>query len=132
MKPWGLRISLVAALIITLMTALAVYSQDDVVTVEDDAIIERMRPIAPFEHELHNELAEIDECGVCHHVYDEDGQLIEDETSEDMQCSECHLTDDDDKMDLVMHYHNRCKNCHLERNAGPIMCAECHVKKNTE
>ncbi len=104
-------------------------SQDDVTAVQDSAFKERMRPRAVFFHEDHNEKAEIEECSVCHHVY-EDGELLEDETSEDMECSECHLKDDDKAaLSLVKVYHQQCRGCHLEQKKGPITCSECHVKE---
>jgi hypothetical protein len=103
------------------------YSQDDVTRVEDSAFKEkRMRPAVPFPHDEHNEQAEIEDCNVCHHVYEE-GKLVEDESSEDSECSECHISEEDSyPISLVQAYHNRCKGCHLERKAGPVMCAECH------
>ncbi|MDM8543800.1 cytochrome c3 family protein [Desulfococcaceae bacterium HSG9] len=130
MKQHSLKISLIITLIMMLMAAYSAHSQEeDVKTVEDDAFTEQMRPIVPFLHDEHNEIAEIAECGVCHHVYDDNGLLSEDETSEESQCSECHLpAKSKDKTELIKYYHNQCKNCHLQRNAGPIMCAECHVK----
>lgn len=107
----------------------SVFSQDDVTAVQDSAFKERMRPRVTFYHEAHNEQAEIEECSVCHHVY-EDGKMIEDETSEDMECSECHLNDDNKAVfSLVKVYHQQCRQCHLEQKKGPIMCSECHLKE---
>jgi hypothetical protein len=34
-------------------------------------------------------MALIEDCNECHHVY-EDGEKLEDESSEDSSCSECH------------------------------------------
>ena len=130
MKQWSLKLSLVITLVVMFMAAYSAHSQEDVITVEDDAFTERMRPIVSFLHDEHNENAEIAECGVCHHVYDDKGQLLEDETSEESQCSECHLSKKSkDKTELIKYYHNQCKKCHQQRNAGPVMCAECHLKK---
>ena len=130
MKQQALKISLIITLVVMLFAAYSAHSQEDVKTVEDDAFTERMRPIVSFLHDEHNENAEIVECGVCHHVYDDNGQLLEDETSEESQCSECHLSKKSkDKTELIKYYHNQCKKCHQQRNAGPVMCAECHVKK---
>ena len=104
------------------------YSQDDVTRVEDSVFKERMRPAVPFPHDEHNEQAEIEDCNVCHHKF-EDGKLVEDESSEDSECSECHVSKEDSyPISLVQAYHNRCKGCHLERKAGPVMCAECHPR----
>ena len=103
-------------------------AQDDVTRVEDSAFKERMRPAVPFPHDEHNEQAEIEDCHVCHHKF-EDGKLVEDESSEDSECSECHISKEDSyPISLVQAYHSRYKGCHLERKAGPGMCAECHPK----
>jgi len=109
-------------------TALSVGSQEDITTVNDSAFDRRMRPPVPFVHDEHNEIAGIEDCAVCHHVY-EDGKRVEGESSEGSECSECHAPNPGGfPMDLVKAYHLRCKGCHQERKAGPVMCAECHPK----
>ena len=106
--------------------SLPALSQDDVETVRDPAFARHRRPPAVFLHDEHNEKAGIEDCAICHHVY-ENGVKLEDETSEDQKCSECHLpTDARDTMPLVGTYHNRCQNCHIEQKKGPVMCGECH------
>ena len=57
--------------------------------IEDDGFQKRQRPPAVFKHDDHNETAEIEACNECHHIY-EDGEKLEDESSEDQLCSECH------------------------------------------
>ena len=105
------------------------YSQDEMTTVDDSAIQERMRPEVPFAHDEHNEAAGIESCNVCHHVY-ENGKRVEDESSEGLECSECHGPEDEKyPMDLVKAFHLRCQGCHLENKAGPILCGECHPRK---
>ena len=117
---------LVGVFVLAVMTA---YSQDDIEVVDDSGFISNMRPLPTFIHEEHNENADIWECNVCHHVYDEDGNLIEDESSEDYECSECHGAEGDEyPMDLVRRYHLNCKGCHLDQAAGPITCGECHAR----
>jgi glycyl-tRNA synthetase (class II) len=101
-------------------------AQEDITEVDDSGFETRIRPPAVFNHEEHNEAAELD-CTVCHHVY-EDGELLEDETSEDSECSECHGDGSSRNLDLVAKYHTRCKGCHEEEGAGPVVCSECHVK----
>ena len=102
-------------------------AQEDITAVDDSGFVKRIRPDAVFNHEEHNEAAELD-CAVCHHVY-EDGELLEDETSEDSECSECHGDSDDPRnLDLVVKYHKRCKGCHEEEGSGPVVCSECHVR----
>ena len=104
------------------------YTQEDITTVSDDAFVDKMRPSVPFLHDEHNEAAEIEECNTCHHVYEE-GKKVDDESSEDRVCSECHLTDTDKStMPLVRAYHLRCKGCHQQKKAGPVQCGECHRK----
>lgn len=113
-------------------SALAVmtgFSQEDVVAVQDGAFERHTRPPVRFVHDEHNENAEIEECQRCHHLY-EDGQLVEDESSEGMACSECHTPPaGGNPVELIRVYHLQCKGCHLDRRTGPIMCAECHRRE---
>ena len=105
--------------------SLPALSQDDVETVSDSAFSKHRRPPAVFFHDEHNEKAELeDDCSACHHVW-EDGVKLEDETSEDFECSECHLEGGDTNA-LAGRYHIQCKGCHLEQRKGPVMCGECH------
>ena len=120
-----------AILVLVLFSVLliaAAQSQEDMEFV-DNAIFENpQRTPAVFNHDSHNETAEIEDCSGCHHLY-EDGQLMEDESSEDQQCSECHgFSDEGSKPGLTKAFHLNCKGCHLEQGAGPILCGECHVK----
>ncbi|MFZ7124574.1 MAG: acidic tetraheme cytochrome c3 TmcA [Desulfobacterales bacterium] len=105
------------------------YAQEDMEFVDDTAFMETMRPSAAFRHDEHNDIAGIDDCGVCHHLYDEDGTLLEGETSEDMECGECHAAGDDYPMDLVRAFHLNCRGCHEEQKAGPVVCGECHRRQ---
>lgn len=111
------------------LTAFTAFSQDDIEVVDDSGFTSSMRPLPKFLHEEHNDMAGIEECNECHHVYDEEGHLIEDESSEDMECSECHGSAGGEyPMELVRHYHLNCKGCHQAREAGPVTCGECHIK----
>ena len=65
------------------------FSQEDMEVVDNEGFTKKQRPPAVFRHDEHNEMAEIDECSECHHIY-ENGQKLEDESSEDQSCSECH------------------------------------------
>ena len=71
-----MKIRILTAILFTalLIFGITAFSQDDVTHVEDSAFTERMRPPVPFNHDEHNETAEIEECSVCHHKY-EDGKL---------------------------------------------------------
>ena len=125
-----MKICVLMAILFTavLVFGITAFSQEDMEFVDDSAFTTHMRPPVPFKHDEHNETAEIDDCAVCHHLY-EDGKLVEDESSEDMECSECHLSDEDSfPISLVRAYHINCKSCHMEKKAGPVMCAECHPR----
>lgn len=102
--------------------------QEDMVSVDRTVFENPQRAASVFNHEAHNENAEIEDCAVCHHVYEE-GELVEDESSEDQMCSDCHgLEAVGGQPGLRRAFHLNCKGCHLERKSGPIMCGECHIK----
>ena len=104
------------------------YTQEDIKAVNDPAFEKKLRPVVPFLHDEHNENAAIEECNVCHHLFEE-GKKVEDESSEDRSCSECHTPENvENPVSLVKVFHARCKGCHLEKKAGPIQCGECHKK----
>jgi len=118
---------LVVSSFITLVSA---FSQEDMVAIDESVFENPQRPPAVFKHDEHNEMAGIEACSECHHVFDDDGKLVEDESSEDQSCSECHdLQDSDGKPALMKAFHVNCKGCHLEKKKGPIMCGQCHVRK---
>jgi hypothetical protein len=104
------------------------WSQEDMTVVDNTAFDNPQRTPSVFVHDEHNETAGIDDCAACHHVY-EDGQLVEDESSEDQSCSECHsLEGADGQPSLIKAFHTNCKGCHQEQEKGPILCGECHKK----
>ncbi|MBF0469682.1 MAG: cytochrome c3 family protein [Desulfamplus sp.] len=89
------------------------------------------RPFVCFQHDIHNETAGIENCWECHHLYDEHDKLVQDESSEGQPCSECHAdTKDSNNPDigLAAQYHKLCRDCHLSREKGPVVCGECHRK----
>jgi hypothetical protein len=109
--------------------SVAAYAQEDMSVIDNHVFGNSKRPPAVFEHDQHNELSAIEECNVCHHLY-EDGKLIEDESSEDQGCTDCHeMQDDGRKPGLMMAFHTNCKNCHREKKKGPLMCGQCHVRR---
>lgn len=116
----GIAVALLA------LTAISGFSQGDISFVRDSAFGVRIRPAVPFAHDAHNEAAEIDDCTVCHHVV-VDGVKSEFDSSEDKECSECHMAGTEDRMDLIRIYHLNCKGCHEDRKAGPVTCGECHA-----
>ena len=118
-----------AALIISSLIFVSAHSQEDEMLIVDNKVFENpQRPPAVFKHDEHNENAAIEECNICHHIY-KDGKLLEDESSEDQLCSECHnLTASGNQPALRKAFHINCKGCHKENGDGPIMCGECHKK----
>ena len=129
MKKRALMLLTGMAVLASMLALRYTFSQEDIVSLEDSAFEDRKRPGAVFVHEDHNEKAKIEECNVCHHVF-EDGKKVEDESSEDMSCSECHKVKSDGNTKALMRaYHDLCKSCHQENKSGPIMCGECHVRK---
>ena len=114
----------------SLLVVASAFSQEDMVSIDDSVFDSPQRPPAVFKHEAHNEAAGIEECQECHHIYDDDGKLVEDESSEDQGCWECHeLRHSNGKPGLMKAFHENCKGCHLKEKKGPIMCGQCHVRK---
>ncbi len=113
----------------SLVVMIRAHSQEDMVFVDTDAFDNPRRPPAVFRHDAHNELAKIEECNACHHVYDENGRLVEDESSEDKRCSDCHeLGASGRRPALMKAFHTNCKGCHKAQKDGPTMCGQCHVR----
>jgi len=107
---------------------LPAFSQEDMEVIDSGGFSKQQRPVAVFRHDEHNELAEIEECNECHHVY-ENGNKLEDESSEDQSCFECHDENGSGKIPgLRKAFHINCKVCHLANKKGPIMCGQCHVR----
>ena len=53
-------------------------------------------------------------------VYNENGKLVEDESSEDQRCADCHeLVRSGKKPALMKAFHANCKGCHKEKKKGP-------------
>ena len=104
------------------------FSQEDMEVVDNEGFSKKQRPPVIFRHDEHNEIAQIEDCSECHHVY-ENGEKLEDESSEDQSCAECHdEKGDGDTPGLKKAFHSNCKGCHLEQKKGPIMCGKCHVR----
>ncbi len=123
----GIRIGCIIGVWVLVLAVAHSFSQEEMRFVDNSVFEKPVRAPAIFEHDFHNETAGLEDCTVCHHLYDEDGKLVEDESSEDQSCSECHSTDGSDSTpSLRRAYHLNCKGCHLKAEAGPIMCAQCH------
>lgn len=119
---------LFAAAMISAFLLASAYSQEDMTVVDNSVFDNPQRTSSLFKHDEHNEVAGIEDCNECHHIY-EDGKKLEDESSEDQGCSECHgMEASDNKPPLMKAFHTNCKGCHQKLDKGPIMCGECHVK----
>ena len=122
----GIFLLIVPLLVCILM--LPAFSQEDMEVVDNDGFSKKERPPVVFRHDEHNEIAQVEDCSECHHVY-ENGEKLEDESSEDQSCSECHAEKSvENKPGLKKAFHSNCKGCHLEQKKGPIMCGKCHVR----
>ena len=116
--------------IVLIFTAVVAFSNTEEKERLDSSVFEKAhRPGAVFVHDDHNETAQIDDCAVCHHVYD-GKNLVGGESSEDSPCSDCHglKATKDNAIPLEVAYHKRCKTCHVQENKGPLLCGECHIK----
>lgn len=92
------------------------------------------RPAVVFPHELHTESYD---CLECHHNYDETGENVLDESdledgNPDILCGACHTPKS--KVHQREAFHRQCMGCHEKfifnkRPTGPVLCGECHVKK---
>lgn len=118
-------IPLMVILLAVFCFALDAFSGVDEGTVTDPAFSATSRNPVLFDHEAHMDAAGVTDCNTCHHVF-EDGAFVEEDSSEGMTCSECHLGEKGETLPLIKAYHQRCKSCHLEQEAGPVTCAGCH------
>jgi len=117
------------AFVALIFASMPAFSQEGIVNLADSAFGDRQRPPAVFEHDQHNEKANMDDCSVCHHVY-QNGEKVEDESSEDSSCSGCHnVTGGYPTRPLMNAYHDLCTGCHVDAKAGPVTCGECHPRK---
>lgn len=111
------------------LCGVSAFSEDEYVWFQLEPFGKLERPVSVFDHDEHNEKAQIEDCARCHHVY-EDGKLVEGESSEGIGCAECHtLEAQGSQPGLRMAYHKQCKDCHVEMKKGPVACGECHVKR---
>lgn len=83
-------------------------------------------------------------CTECHHVF-ENGQNVWKEGDPACPCSSCHteltiqgekkLSEEDQKLNLKLAFHNNCQECHKkekQNNANttaPVTCNGCHAKE---
>ena len=87
----NMRLCTILPLLVLLLGLTApAHAQEDMVVVDNGVFESPRRAPSVFVHDTHNETAEIEGCSQCHHVYDEEGNLLEDESSEDQRCADCH------------------------------------------
>ncbi len=116
------------AVAVSVFIFVSAYSQEDMVVVDNSVFDNPQRVSSLFKHDEHNENASIEDCNECHHVY-ENGKKLEDESSEDQKCLDCHEKEASSNTPALMKaFHTNCKGCHLRQKKGPIMCGECHKK----
>lgn len=120
------RLTIVLAV---LALSAATVCAEALIRMETSAFETTRRPAAVFDHDEHNEAAELDDCGACHHVW-EDGRIVEGESSEDSPCSECHglKPTPENRMGLANAFHTQCRSCHMDMGQGPLLCGQCHRK----
>jgi len=125
---------LILTLVLLVITAWGVFSGQDQASeldrLDTSGFETPRRPGAVFSHDDHNEAAELEDCALCHHVW-EGKKLVADESSEDSPCSECHglSSSVDNGVSLSMAFHKRCKDCQLESGKGPVLCGQCHINE---
>jgi cytochrome c553 len=125
----GKFLVIMAAVVVGAVLLLAsAYSQEDMTVVDNSWFDAPRRPPAVFDHDSHNETADLTDCAECHHVY-ENGVKSEYDSSEGQACGECHELEDVGRQPGLMRaFHLKCKGCHLERRQGPVVCGACHVQ----
>ena len=120
--------SVVILIIVSISFVLPALAQEDMEFIDGDSFEKQRRPAAVFRHAEHNEMAEIEECNECHHVY-ENGEKVADESSEDQRCVDCHAEKaSGSQPGLRKAFHLNCKGCHQSKKKGPVMCGECHAR----
>jgi len=121
-------LAVIAALVVVYFVPLA-FAQDDMTHVPVDAFVKLERPQVPFNHDLHNEKAELEDCVVCHHSKTDDGKRDMENSSEGETCESCHAVKrTDGGTPLMRAYHKQCVTCHETAAKGPVACGECHAK----
>ena len=131
MKKINIKLNISVIFLFILFSVMTIFAQEDIIKVTDSIFSgNKVRQPVPFNHEEHNEKANIYECNECHHVW-EDGKKLKYETSEEMECSGCHYDAGTGEypINVIKAYHDNCKGCHLQKKAGPVLCSECHVKR---
>lgn len=121
-----LTMLLAAALILAF--AQGALSQQDMKVLAPAALGKLTRPAAQFNHDAHNEKAQLTDCVVCHHG-GADGKQDKTASTEGTPCSDCHKVKTNGKgTDLTHAYHGQCIGCHQAKGKGPVACGQCHKR----
>lgn len=109
-------------------------AQDDVIVLEQTDVFGPLsRAPVTFNHEAHVEAMD-DECGGCHHVYDDDEGKLVPADGDESTCTDCHGAKKDGSVPALREaYHGNCTGCHRKmakehKKTGPVTCGECHTK----
>jgi hypothetical protein len=120
---------LLVSVLIPLCNLDVVCAQENMTAVDNSIFGKPERTRAVFRHDLHYEKANIDACNECHHVI-KDGKKLEDASSEDQRCSDCHgIRGVGGTPSIRKAFHLNCRGCHEKSGKGPLMCGECHLKE---
>ena len=125
---------LILALVMSLFLAHAAFCQEDTMVLNHKEAGPHQRPLVTFDHALH--ATDKIDCITCHHEYDQYGNNKGGEDKA-QSCANCHSNPANPNKRLVPltdAFHAQCKKCHesllsAEKASGPIMCGECHIKK---
>lgn len=78
-----------------------------------------------FSHKRHAKL--VNDCTECHHYRPRDESM-----PETTRCSACHQSsfnpEHPERLGLKAAFHQRCTECHQEKQDGPVTCNGCHLK----
>ncbi|MGE4297492.1 MAG: acidic tetraheme cytochrome c3 TmcA [Desulfovibrionaceae bacterium] len=121
-------LAVVAVCCVALFAPVQAMASDDAARLAPEAFGAMQRPAALFDHDAHNEKAQLeDKCYMCHHM--DGSKPTPDETSEGTPCADCHaVTPEKGKTGLMEAYHKQCKSCHTTEAKGPVACGECHKR----
>ena len=117
-------------LTIGLLTAEEIEEESEEINIHNEGYKRKLFKPVLFTHLVHNEDYGID-CDECHHDY-KGGENIWEEGDSVQNCVACHSPIKKQQKNvhrLVFAYHFNCKKCHIENEAGPVECKECHTKK---
>ena len=112
-------------------------AQEDTLTIGHEDIFGKLkRPAVNFPHDIHMDAFADQDCGVCHHSYDEASGSLTYETGNEGYCKDCHTAEQDGNMPALREaFHGSCTVCHRKTikakadKSGPTTCGECHKKE---